>query len=95
MTDLNLQLSPDLESWLADESTRQGISADAYVRSLIEQHLPVKTKKEQAIALLQSWIDDGDADEQAETLDYLIHALDSDRLSNRPLFPPELKGKSW
>ena len=45
--------------------------------------------------LFQSWIDEGDADEQRETLEYLIQALDEDRLSDRKLFPKELKGKSW
>lgn len=47
------------------------------------------------VQLLQSWIDEGDEEEQRETLEYLIHALDEDRLSNRKLFPKELKGKSW
>ena len=45
--------------------------------------------------LFQSWMDEGDADEQRETLEYLIQALDEDRLSDRKLFPKELKGKSW
>ena len=43
----------------------------------------------------QSWEDEGDVDEQRETLEYLIQALDEDRLSDRKLFPKELKGKSW
>lgn len=47
------------------------------------------------VQLVQSWIDEGDADEQRETLEYLIQALDEDRLSDRKLFPKELKGKSW
>jgi Spy/CpxP family protein refolding chaperone len=96
MTDFNLELSPDLESRLMDEASRQGVSVDSYAQSLLEQHLPNRTKQEQAIALLQSWIDDDeDAEEQAETMEHLIQALDDDRLSNRPLFPPELKGKIW
>ena len=45
--------------------------------------------------LFQSWMDEGDADEQRETLEYLIQVLDEDRLSDRKLFPKELKGKSW
>lgn len=47
------------------------------------------------VQLIQSWIDEGDADEQRETLEYLIRVLDEDRLSDRKLFPKELKGKSW
>jgi hypothetical protein len=40
-----------------------------------------------AIALLQSWCDEGDEQEQGETWAYLQQALDEDRLSNRTLFP--------
>lgn len=40
-----------------------------------------------AIRLLQSWIDEGDAEEQRETGEYLMQALDEDRLSDRKLFP--------
>ncbi|MEG4273373.1 MULTISPECIES: hypothetical protein [unclassified Microcoleus] len=37
-------------------------------------------------------MDEEDAEEQQETGEYLIHALDEDRLSDRQLFPIELKG---
>jgi hypothetical protein len=47
------------------------------------------------VELLQSWIEGGDAEEQKETGDYLIRTLDEDRLSDRRLFPPELKGVTW
>jgi hypothetical protein len=46
-------------------------------------------------ALLQSWIENGDAQEQKETCEYLIETLDKDRLSDRRLFPPELNGVTW
>ncbi len=46
-------------------------------------------------ALIQSWMEGSDANEQGETIAYLIRALDEDRLSDRKLFPRELKGKSW
>ena len=42
-----------------------------------------------------AFLGEADTGEQRETLEYLIHALDEDRLSNRKLFPKELKGKSW
>jgi hypothetical protein len=45
--------------------------------------------------LLQTWIDKGDAEEQRETGEYLIRALDENRLSERPLFPPDLKDVTW
>jgi hypothetical protein len=45
--------------------------------------------------LLQSWIVEGDAQEQRETSEYLVRSLDEDRLSDRSLFPAELKGITW
>lgn len=54
-----------------------------------------KHPREELIALLQSWIEEGDAREQKETGEYLIETLDKDRLSDRRLFPQELKGATW
>jgi hypothetical protein len=91
----NLELNPELEARLVAEADRSGCSAEHYAQRLLEEHLPQPSKQERAIALLQSWIDEGDGGEQAETLDYLIEVLDADRLSDRPLFPMEMRGKSW
>ena len=52
-------------------------------------------RADELAALIQSWLDGNDADEQRETIQYLIHALDEDRLSDRKLFPRKLKGRSW
>lgn len=41
-----------------------------------------------ALDLLRSWREDGNEEEQRETWEFLQQALDEDRLSNRPLFPP-------
>ncbi len=38
------------------------------------------------IDLLKSWREDGDAEEQRETWEYLKRVLDGDRLSDRKLF---------
>ena len=46
-------------------------------------------------ALIRSWMGEEGAGEQRETIEYLVRALDEDRLSDRKLFPRELKGKSW
>lgn len=46
-------------------------------------------------ALLRAWVEDGDAQEQKATGEYLIQALDEDRPSERPHFPAELKGVTW
>jgi hypothetical protein len=92
---LTLNLPPELEERLTDEASRQGLSADAYALDLLEKHLPPKDARAQLVALLQSWIDEGDEEEQKETGEYLIQALDEDRLSDRKLFPPDLKGVTW
>ncbi|MXW74348.1 MAG: hypothetical protein F4X96_03710 [Gammaproteobacteria bacterium] len=47
------------------------------------------------LALLDSWAKDGDVEEQKETLEHLIQALDENRPDGYKLFPPELKGKTW
>ena len=40
-------------------------------------------------------MDDEDIEEQQETGQYLIGALDENRLSERKLFPVEMKGITW
>jgi hypothetical protein len=47
------------------------------------------------VSLLQSWIDADDVADQVAASNFLIEALDQDRLSSRPLFPPEMEGVSW
>jgi hypothetical protein len=91
----NLELNPELEARLTAAADRQGCAADQYAQQLLAQHLPATSRQDQAVALLQSWMDEGDVEEQTVTLDYLIQALDADRLSDRALFPSELVGKSW
>lgn len=92
---LTLKLPPDLEERLQHEAERQGLPADSLTLRLLDQHLPTKDHRGALCELLQSWIEEGDAQEQKETGEYLIRALDEDRLSDRSLFPPELKGVTW
>ena len=47
------------------------------------------------VSLLQSWMDEEDAGEQRYTGEYLVRALDGDRLSDRRFFPQEHKGLTW
>jgi len=92
---LNLSLPPDLEDRLQHEAERQGLPADTLTLRLLDLHLPAKDARGELVTLLQSWIEGGDAEEQKETGAYLIRVLDEDRLSDRCLFPPELKGVTW
>lgn len=92
---LTLLLSPELEQRLKQEAERQGLSLDVYTLQLLDQYLPPKDRQTEPVTLLQSWIDEGDSAEQRETGEYLIRALDQDRLSDRQLFPPGLNGVTW
>lgn len=62
---------------------------------LLTEHPPAKDQKGELRSLLQSWMNEGDAEEQRETGGSLLRSLDEDRLSDRKLFPPELKGVTW
>lgn len=92
---LLLTLSPELEQRLKEESKRQSISPPEYALRILEKHLTPKERQNALITLLQSWIDDDDAEEQKATGEYLIQVLDEDRASDRKLFPKELEGVSW
>lgn len=92
---LNLNLSPELEQYLTEAARQKGISIDAYTSQILSEHILLKEKQSKILNLLQSWIDEGEAEEQQNTGEYLIQALDKHRLSNRQLFPVELKGVTW
>lgn len=91
-----LNLTPELAHRLQRAARQQGVTVDVYTLHLLNRHLPPDVQGEVLIALLQSWIDEADgAEEQRETGEYLIRALDEDRLSSRKLFPARLKGVTW
>ncbi|NEP37776.1 hypothetical protein [Moorena sp. SIO3B2] len=92
---LTLNLPPELEQYLFQEAKQQGISLEAITLQLLANSILVRQKQAEAVNLLQSWIDDQDIQEQQETGQYLIDALDQDRLSERQLFPIDMKGVSW
>lgn len=92
---LTVPLSGELEQRLNDEAQRRGVDPSEMARLLLDQHLPSMDRRNQLVGLIQTWIDDDDAGEQKETGDYLVRALDEDRLGQRKLFPPELEGVSW
>ena len=95
---LTLNLPAELEQRLKIEAQRNGLAAEDFTLQLLEKQLPSQKREDrrkELIALVQSWIDDPDVEEQKETGEYLIRVLDEDRPSERKLFPPELKGISW
>ncbi len=83
---LTLDLSPELEQYLLQEATQNGLSVEVVALQLLTNSILLKQKQAAAVNLLQSWIDDEDESEQQETGQYLIRALDEDRLSERKLF---------
>jgi thioredoxin-like negative regulator of GroEL len=91
---LTLHLSPDLEQYLAQEAQQSGLTLEALALQLLSD-VVLKQRKTEAANLLQSWLGSEEKAEQQETGKYLIQALDEDRLSDRTLFPPELKGITW
>jgi hypothetical protein len=92
---LTLNLSPELEQYLVQEANQHGFSVEVMAMQLLTNSISLKQKQTEAVNLLQSWIDDEDESEQQETGQYLIHALDEDRLFDHKLFPLEMKSINW
>lgn len=92
---LTLSLPEDIEQRLTEAAREQQLAAGDLTLRLLDAHLPPASRRQKLCALLRSWIDEGDEAEQKETGEWLIHALDEDRPSERKLFPPELKGVTW
>ena len=92
---LMLPLTPEREQRLTQEANRLGVAPEDYALRLLREHLPPPQRQAELVALLESWIKEEDADEQKQTGDYLLQALDEDRPSQRKLFPPEREGVTW
>lgn len=92
---LTLDLPLELEQYLLQEAKQKGLSVESVILQLLTSSILLKLKQTEAVNLLQSWIDDEDIEEQQETGQYLIRTLDEDRLSERKLFPVEMKGVTW
>jgi hypothetical protein len=91
---LTLHLTDDLEQRLVDEANRLGLSPGQVALKAIAEHL-APSSRTAAVSLLQSWLDEGDAEEHRATGELLIQLLDEDRSSDRKFFPQENKGASW
>lgn len=92
---LTLDLSADLEQRLNAAAQAQGVAPSEFAVQVLDEKLSDADRRQRAIALLKSWREQGNAEQQRETMEFLIQALDEDRTSDRKLFPPELKGVSW
>ena len=92
---LTLNLTSEIEQYLSQKAREKGLSLEDYVLKLLKDTILEQEQQTKLVNLLQSWIDEEDEQEQQETGEYLIEALDQDRLSERPLFPAELKGVTW
>jgi hypothetical protein len=92
---LTLNLPSEVEKYLLEEATQKGLSIESVTLDLLTSFILLRQKQTKAVNLIQSWIDDKDIEEKQETRQYLIHALDEDRLSERKLFPVEMKGVTW
>lgn len=92
---LRLNLPLALEQRLREESSRRGLALDVVAVRLLDQSLASADRSAEAIAIVQSWMDSDDAEDQRETGEFLIRSLDVDRPGERPFFPSELKGVSW
>ena len=92
---LTLDLPPNLENSLFQAANQQSLTVEEFVIQMLTSAFMQKERQKKAVSLLESWLSDADIEEQKTTGAYLVEALDQDRLSNRLLFPDEMKGKSW
>lgn len=82
--------------WMLGAERESGLHLTNRELAELAEHNPIQRKDPSGLlALLDSWEKDGDVEEQKETLEYLIQALDENRPEGYKLFPPELKGKTW
>lgn len=93
---MTLTLTPELEERVKREAARHGLAPDEYAQQVLDEHLSEaeRERREKAVAMLQAWIEeDEESDEEYD--EEFLQMIDEDRLSDRKLFPPEMKGISW
>ena len=93
---LTVTLTPDMEAQLVAEAARAGVAPERLAAGVLALHLQAD-RREVAVALLDSWLADAEADptEQRETGNALVNGLDAARPGQRPHFPPELEVVTW
>ena len=81
---LTLKLTQEEELQLAAAAAERGMASEDYVLLAVRNLLPHK-ETSRKIEALRTLLED-DEEEQKETGEYLLRALDEDRLSSRKLF---------
>jgi hypothetical protein len=86
---MTLTLTPDLERRLAREAERAGKTPDEYALELLDKQLPAPTPNEGLIAVLRSFREEGNEQEQRETFEALKAGLNETRAANgaRIIYP--------
>lgn len=92
---IQFDLTPQLLDALRQRAKQDGISPESAAAQIVVDELTEDMKRKAAIALLEKWATEDDEQEQKETGEFLIKALDEDRPADRKLFPPEKKGITW
>ncbi len=94
---LHLQLPSQLHERLRQESERRGEAAEALALRILDEHLPppLDARRAAALAMLQQWMEEDAQMQDSEEAEEFFRGLDAARTSDRPLFPPEMKGISW
>ena len=92
---LTLTLPPDVEQSLMREAERESLPLAAYALRVLEQHVQPQSGNDRAIIALQAWRDEAAQRDRDEPENDILQALDENRLADRPLYPPELKGVTW
>ena len=92
---LTLELPRDLEERLKSVAEAKGIPPTECAFQILNQHLPPKARSTKLRAMFEAWAkDEAENPEDDDGYD-ILEMLDEDRLSDRKLYPPELKGISW
>jgi len=82
---LTLNLTKQEEEQFQAVAAEKGLRAEECVLQAVKALLPAAGTQDKLTAL-RSLLED-DEEEQRETGEYLLRALDEDRLSSRPLYP--------
>ena len=90
---LALELPPELQQRLVSAAREQAVPLEQLAIRILDEHVQPRLQRAEMAALLQTWIDE--AQSASDDGEPLLQAIDADRLSDRKLYPPELRGITW